>query len=140
MTRKVIASMSLDTLSPTLFEGLDVLPQIYPYDTARAGLDDPIQSHMAADQSSKSIVIVRERVLHLLAYRRPTRVTGNEINDRYAALANLNGWERVHFDSPRKRAHELSVTGHLLEEKEIDGKPLRAQVYTITDKGLDALR
>jgi hypothetical protein len=124
--------MSIDTLPPALW---DDTPQIFPDDSPRARLTDPIQSHMAADRSQKGLSELRQRVLHVIAYR-GRRINGNDLNDLFAETARNNGWKRVHPDSPRKRAGELAVDGYLLREA-TDDDP--AGLYSITAKGLEAL-
>lgn len=129
--------MSMTMVDVPLFEGLDV-PQILPDDSARAGRNDPIQSHMAADRSAKALSIVRQRVLRLVAYHGP-RVSGNTLNELYAQKTQSTGWDVVHFDSPRKRAGDLARIGLLKAERTIDGRAISEAVYTITDKGLEAI-
>lgn len=121
-----------------LFEGLEV-PQILPDDSARARRSDPVQSHMAADRSAKALPLVRQRVLRLVAFHGP-RVSGNTLNELYVQKSLSTGWDVVHFDSPRKRAGDLARIGLLKAERNIDGRTLSEAVYTITDKGMEAIR
>lgn len=127
--------MLTETLPPPLFD-----EDVFTGSGPRAGKDDPIQSHMAADRSQKTLRIVKVRVLHLLAYRSRS-LNGNDLNELYRDTAKANGWERVHFDSPRKRAGELARDGYLTATRtDANGNDLDEALYSITDKGLEALR
>ena len=76
--------MSIAMVDVPLFEGLDVPVVMDDPRGAATRVGDPIQSHLAADRSQATAPVVRERVLHILAYR-GRRMTGNEINTEYAA-------------------------------------------------------
>lgn len=120
------------TLPPPLFT-------TFGGDEPRARRIDPIQSHMAADRSAKSLPVVKRRVLRLLAHPDQKRVSGNELNRLYREAALRSGWTLGHFDTARKRSGELARDGLLKAEREIDGRTLPEAVYTITQRGLAAL-
>lgn len=105
----------------------------------RARLTDPIQSHLAADRSQRTLATVKLRVLRVIAYQDRT-VSGNELNDLYRDYAIKNGWELPRFDTPRKRAGELARDGYLHARRhDHEGRDLPEALYTISIKGLDAL-
>ena len=81
------------------------------FDSPRAGKDDPISSHMAADRSQETLALTRDRVVLLV--RQEGEITGRDLNDLYRARADREGWARISYDSPRKRAAELLADGVL---------------------------
>lgn len=102
-------------------------------DTARTRQSDPVTSHMAADESAKSLGYVKVGVLRIAAGY-AYALTGIAFNTVYALRtdAQRGGFKRAGWDSPRKRAGELAKDGYLLAEIEPGA---RESVYSITPKG-----
>lgn len=110
----------------------DMPPALFSFDddgdTPRARRSDPIASHLAADQSQQSIHIVKHRVLMLV--RQEGEITGRDLNDLYRARGDRLGWDRISFDSPRKRAAELYEAGELIATNE-DAKRGVGRIYAL---------
>lgn len=98
-------------------------------DSPRARRDDPVTSHRAADRSQATRAGIRRAVLIIVNAFGPT--TGTGINEAY----RRSGFERAHFDSPRKRAGELAADGYLTADR---ANGVEA-VYHLTDAGRAAL-
>ena len=114
-------------------------PPMFELDGPRSRGTDPVQSHLAEDRAKHGLTDLRYRVLHLVAFQgRP--VGGNDLNELYAEAGRSNGWARVHFDSPRKRAGELAAAGYLdVYRHDAEGRHLPEAEYVISDKGLEVL-
>ena len=98
--------MSTSTLAngvtvPTLFD-----------DSPRTRFTDPLTSHMAADQSSKYLSVVKQRILHLFEVKGP--MTDSELGEAYMVAASMSGWELLRPDTPRKRRSDLVSDGWLV--------------------------
>lgn len=107
-------------------------------DGPRAGRNHPVQSHMAADRSQRSMQKKKVAVLRLVLQE--GELPGAQINDLYLLRSARNSWARIAFDTPRKRAAELAEDGFLLARTQTsDGNHLPEKWYTITDKGRAAL-
>lgn len=119
--------MLSDTLPPPVLS-------IFDDDEPRARRTDRDSSSDGADRSAKNRAIVKHHVLHLLAYK-ASRLSGNEINERYALAVKENGWVKTHPDTPRKRAGELVKKYRYLDVEQAKG----GAIYSINDAGLEAL-
>ena len=129
--------MSNSSLQPVLFED-EQPPMIFPDDSPRVRLSDPITSHMAADSSVKTLSTVRLNVLRLVRERGP--LVGSELNAGYAESASLGRFERVGWDSPRKRAGELAGMGLLARREPRRGLNADLETeYELTILGLEML-
>jgi len=119
------------------------LPALFDEDTftgsgPRVRRTDRVQSHMAADRSQRSMHATKRAVLTLVLQE--AELPGSEINDLYRARRDRHGWGPVAFDTPRKRAGELADDGFLSARYQTsDGNHLPEAVYSITDKGREAL-
>lgn len=130
--------MSLTSVDVPLFEGLEV-PRILHEDSPRAGLRHPVQSHMAADRSQPGLKDAKRRVLRLVANFGP-QVPGTVLNEVYPEYARKNGWKRLAYDSPRKRAGELAVEKFLTRDlRDSAGNHRPEGLYSLTPKGIAAL-
>lgn len=111
------------TAQPSLFD-LGV-----GFDSPRTRRDDPVASHMAADQSANKITEVRKNIYYLLELHGP--MTGTQLNDLYAFTATRRDWwTRVSYDSPRKRAAEMVADGLLMVTNE-DAKRGIGRIYEV---------
>lgn len=118
---------------------LDMPPMIYGNDSPRAGKDHPVQSQMAADRSQPGLNEARRRILRLVAEFGP-QIPGTRLNEEYPGYAARNGWKRLAYDSPRKRAGELAADGLLRKDlRDAAGNHRPEGLYTLTDKGIAAL-
>lgn len=100
----------------------------------RVGRDAPIQSHMAADRSQRTMHATKRAVLELV--QQNGEMSGSDLNDLYQLRAALQGWGKVSFDTPRKRAGELADAGFLkFRTQTSEGNHLDEKVYSITAKG-----
>ena len=81
-------------------------------DSPRARFTDPLTSHHAADQSSKFLSVMKQRILHLFEVKGP--MTDSELRDSYMVAAAMSGWELTRPDTPRKRRSDLSNDGYLV--------------------------
>ena len=113
--------------------------QILPDDTARVRQSDPISSHLAADASQRNIKQTKRAVL--LIVQQEGEIVGSEINDLYMLRASRSGWDRVAFDTPRKRAGELAADGFLevVQYRTAEGNHSPEAEYRITAKGHKAV-
>lgn len=82
-------------------------PMIWGEDSPRARVTDPIVSHEAADLSAVNRRRIRNAVWAIVHLYGP--VTGNQVNEIYMKRRQVQGWPECHFDSPRKRLHELAA-------------------------------
>lgn len=87
------------------------LPLIFD-DSPRARFTDPLTSHHAADQSSKFLSVMKQRILHLFEVNGP--MTDSELGEAYIRAAGVNGWELTRPDTPRKRRSDLSTDGYIV--------------------------
>jgi len=88
------------------------VPQIFPDDTARTRLTDPLSSHVAADESAATVRDVADAVLQILLV--VDCADGQALNILYRELRAARGWRECAYDSPRKRAGELARDGELV--------------------------
>jgi hypothetical protein len=108
-------------------------------DTARTRRTDPATSHRAADVSQETMRLTKVRVLIVVRENGP--LVGSEINDLYRFRSARTNWERVAWDTPRKRAGELASDGYLevVGTRPAAGNHLEESIYGLTDKGRKAL-
>lgn len=87
---------------------MDATVTMFPNDTARARLHDPLTSHEAAD-SNENRELVEEFVLHLLTEKGP-------MNDWELTKAFFSADDHpdADFESPRKRRSDLTKKGQVL--------------------------
>jgi hypothetical protein len=113
----------------------DVTPMLWGDDYARTRRTDPVTSHLAGDASQRSMYATKRAVLHLVMQE--GEVVGSEINDLYRLRAVREGWGRIAYDTPRKRAGELCQDGYLevVDTRVADGNSMLESVYAITDRG-----
>lgn len=114
-------------------------PTIIHTDAPRTRRTDPATSHNAGDISQANLSTIKAHVLFVMAKSGANGLTGQEINDLYTFTRSRLGWDRCHFDSPRKRAAELVEDGYL-EVTGTRAAPGRGQssiesVYALTDLG-----
>jgi hypothetical protein len=109
-------------------------------DTPRARRSDPVTSHIAADATQAGLKEAKLRVLQLVREHEP--IAGSQLNDLYRLTASRMDWKPLSFDSPRKRAGELSADGYLevADYAIAEGNHLPESIYVLTDKGREALR
>lgn len=133
--------MSMLTL-PGLELDDELVPQIKPEivmvpDSARAGKNHPITSHLAADRSAPAIPAVNMAVLTML--REHMVLVGTEMNRIYQEQAERRGWPLpLHFDSCRKRAGEMQKLGLVLVLNEEAPRGTENE-FTLTMRGLEVL-
>lgn len=107
-------------------------------DSPRARKTDPVQSHMAADRSYSTLHATKRAVLLLVLQE--GELAGSQINDLYRGHRERYGWGPVAYDTPRKRAGELADDGFLSARYQTsEGNHLPEAVYSVTDKGREAL-
>lgn len=107
-------------------------------DAPRARKSDRAQSHLAADRSQRTMHATKRAVLLLVLQE--VELPGNEINDLYRDRRDRYDWGPVAYDTPRKRAGELAEDGYLSARFQTsEGNHLPEAVYSITDKGREAL-
>lgn len=111
----------------------NTVPQIRPDDSPRAQLSDPIQSHMAADRSQRTVKGASRGVLQLVYL--DGEVTGSRINETYGIDYTAMGWPRVAADTPRKRASDLCNNGFLEATGTQKAIRLQERIFTITEQG-----
>lgn len=105
----------------------------------RVGRDAPIQSHMAADRSQRTMHATKRAVLELVLQK--GELAGSELNALYLLRASRHGWGKVAPDTPRKRAGELAQDGFLsIRTQTSAGNHLPEAVYSITAKGREVLQ
>lgn len=80
-------------------------------DAPRTRKSDPVASHQAGDVSQRTLQQTKARVLQVV-HANPG-ITGTEVNDLYRLMGARKEWERVAYDTPRKRAGELAADGYL---------------------------
>lgn len=110
---------------------------IYPFDTARTRLTDPLQSHLAGDRSQRNRSATALGVLTLV-WEHPR--CGSELNELFRAAVTERGWVKVAWDSPRKRAGELCEDGYFDVVDEDLAHPATERVFQITAAGVDLMR
>jgi hypothetical protein len=105
-------------------------------DTARTRKSHPATSHAAADVSQATIHQTKVRVLIVVKENGP--LVGSEINDLYQFRGARSGWDRVAWDTPRKRAGELAADGYLdiIGTRPAVGNHLDESIYQLSEKGL----
>ena len=119
----------------TLFDVDDLFSGSGP----RVGRDAPIQSHMAADRSQRTMHATKRAVLELVLQE--GELAGSELNHLYLVRASHHGWGKVAPDTPRKRAGELAQVGFLsIRTQTSAGNHLPEAVYSITAKGREVLQ
>lgn len=127
----------------TLFDVAKMLsapPTIIHDDTPRTRRTDPTTSHQAGDISQRSITTIKAHLLYLMLKNETSNgLTGSELNDLYLFATARLEWDRVHFDSPRKRAGEMVDDGYLqivgTRPSFGRGQSSQESVYALTDKG-----
>jgi hypothetical protein len=102
-------------------------------DKARARRSDPDESHAAADKSARNKDGSGRAVLWLVLAHGP--LVGSEINEHYRSWYAANGWPRVAWDSPRKRAGELCEDGYLEVVKGSHPSRAEERLFMVTDAG-----
>ena len=108
------------------------------FDDPRARKADRVQSHMAADRSQRTMHATKRAVLVLVTQE--GELTGAELNDLYRARRDRHDWGQVAYETPRKRGEELEKDGFLSARYQTsDGNHLPEAVYSITDKGREAI-
>lgn len=119
--------MSTQTITPPS------IGTVFGDDAPRARRTDPTPSQRAADVSAATLRQTKLRVL-ILIQENPD-IVGTEVNDLYQFAAARKGWERVAWDTPRKRAGELVDEGYLEVVDERTGKNHQPEaVYRLTEK------
>lgn len=109
-----------------------VTPSMLWDDTPRTGKHMPESSHKAADRSQRTIKGTAVRVLELVHRAGP--LTGAELNELYRETWPT-GPNRAAYDSPRKRARELTDEG-LLNDVSVEGDDA---AYALSIAGLEAV-
>ncbi|WP_120338094.1 hypothetical protein [Cryobacterium soli] len=112
---------------------MTTVPQIRPDDTPRARLSDPVQSHMAADRSQRTIKGASKAVL-VLVYLQDC-LSGSQINAEYAHSREHFRFPQVAADTPRKRASDLCNDGFLEATGTQKAIRLQERIFTITEQG-----
>ena len=103
-------------------------------DTARARRSDPVESHVAADVSARTRAMSRAEILRLIFELGP--VDGQALNAAYAGAHPLGDPLHLAYDSPRKRAGELVLSGDAARlESHIAANNLPAGAYVLTAQG-----
>jgi hypothetical protein len=123
--------------TPTLFDTAVAIarPMIVGVDSPRARRTDPTTSHAAADQSQRLMHDTKLHVMQVL-HVNPNTV-GSELNDLYRFMGSRKDWNKVAFDSPRKRASELVADGYVdVVGTRTASNGTEQSVYALSEKGL----
>lgn len=112
-----------------------LLSQLPGGDAPRTRRTDRATSHAAADASQRTMHQTKVRVLIVVNENGP--IVGSEINDLYRFRGSRMDWEKVAYDSPRKRAGELAADGYLevTGTRPAAGNHLEESIYALSEKG-----
>lgn len=115
-----------DTVTEEALFGPDMQLALFGGPDARG--NDPIASHIAADQAQHTKALIRQRVLLLV--RQEVSINGRDLNRLYSDRARREGWGDYSFESPRKRAEEMLRDGVLAASNE-DGEIPGGRIYSL---------